>query len=133
MEHARGAAATTSSASAAANMASVSVLGDLPANGQAAVRDGSLDAMAAASTASAAAALVVLNAYPAASPTAAVVLPERFSYVSSRGLPKAVIDQLNHTRSLPRIRQAHKFGTNHFLSCIVMLTKALTLDTSVQG
>ena len=29
-----------------------------------------------------------------------MVLPERFSYVSSRGLPKAVIDQLNHSSSV---------------------------------
>ena len=94
---AAAAAATTSSA--AANMARVSVLGDLSANGQAAVRDGSLDAMAAASTGGAAAA-VVGGAEPVASATAEVVPPERFSWFAARGLPKAVIEQLDRSSSV---------------------------------
>ena len=92
------AAATTPSAAAAANMVTVAVLGDVTANGQAALRDGSLDTMAAAGSGGGIAALVG-SAGPGAAETAAVVLPERFCLVTARGLPKDVMDQLDHSRS----------------------------------
>ena len=84
------------SASAAAEPATAAVLGDTAVTGQAAVRGESRDA---ASTGSGAAAQVG-SALPASNATAAVVLPVRFSWVPSLGLPEAVIDQLDHLSSL---------------------------------
>ena len=91
------AAAAAAAPVPSASAATAAVLGDAAVTGQAAVRDESSDVTAAARTGSGAAASNG-SALPSTA-AASVVLPERFSWVPSRGLPAAVLDQLDHVSS----------------------------------